>query len=86
MRFLGKKTKLIEKIEYVIKDNEITAKIFYDLFLDSSSVGDFFKNKSKIISNNYMHSSSNITKDNLHYSNIPKFKLFVKKYSNNILI
>ena len=49
MRFLGNKTRLLEKIEQVVKDNDLDGEVFCDLFSGSSSVGDYFKDRFKII-------------------------------------
>ena len=81
MRFLGNKTKLLEKIEFVINDNKIEGKVFCDLFSGSSSVGDFFKGKYQIISNDYLHSLSVIAKGKLYFGNSPKFETFKREYS-----
>ena len=80
MRFLGNKTRLLEKIEYVINENNIQGEIFCDLFSGSSSVGDYFKDRFKIIANDYMHSLSVFAKGKLMFNDIPKFEMFNRKY------
>lgn len=51
MRYLGSKVKLLSAIEEVIKENNIEGDTFADLFAGTGSVGDFFKDRYKIISN-----------------------------------
>ena len=48
MRFLGNKTRMLENINFVIKQNKITGRTFCDLFSGSGSVGDYFKEKYNI--------------------------------------
>lgn len=83
MRFLGNKQRLLEKLKLVINENEIQGKIFCDLFSGSSSVGDFFKDTYKIISNDYLHSLSVIAHAKLNYSQIPEFQEFKKNYKKS---
>ena len=45
MRYLGNKTRMLENINSVILDNNITEGIFCDLFAGSGSVGDYFKER-----------------------------------------
>ena len=80
MRFLGNKTKLLKKIEYVIEDNNIDGNVFCDLFAGSSSVGDFFKGKYKIIANDYLYCLSVIAKGKLMFETIPKFENFREEF------
>ena len=55
MRYLGNKTKLLDFIEKVIIKYNIKGEVFADLFAGTGSVGDFFKNKYKIISNDFIY-------------------------------
>lgn len=80
MRFLGNKTRLLEKIEQVVKDNDLDGEVFCDLFSGSSSVGDYFKDRFKIISNDYLHSLSVFAKGKLNNDSIPLFKKFKVKF------
>lgn len=83
MRFLGNKTRMLENIQYVIDENNINGEVFCDLFAGSGSVGDYFKNRFKIISNDYLYSSSLINKAKLSNSTIPNFSNFIEKFGQN---
>lgn len=80
MRYLGNKTKLLPFIEYVIDKYKIEGDTFADLFSGTGSVGDYFKNRFSIISNDYMSFSATIAKGKLLNSGKPKFIKFVKEY------
>ena len=80
MRYLGNKTRMLENINSVILDNNITEGDFCDLFAGSGSVGDYFKERFQIISNDYLHSLSIVNKAKLENKDIPSFKDFIKKY------
>lgn len=80
MRFLGNKTRLLEKIEHVVNDNNLEGEVFCDLFSGSSSVGDYFKDRFKIISNDYMHCLSVFARGKLSFSEVPQFREFIKKF------
>lgn len=57
MRYLGSKIKLLSSIEEVIADNGIEGETFADLFSGTGCVGDFFKDRYKIISNDFLYYS-----------------------------
>lgn len=80
MRYLGNKTRMLENINSVILDNNITEGVFCDLFAGSGSVGDYFKERFQIISNDFLHSLSIINKAKLENKDIPLFRNFIKKY------
>ena len=80
MRYLGNKTRMLENINSVILDNNITEGIFCDLFAGSGSVGDYFKERFQIISNDFLHSLSIVNKAKLENKDVPSFKNFIKKY------
>ena len=80
MRYLGNKMRMLENINSVILDNNITEGVFCDLFAGSGSVGDYFKEKFQIISNDFLHSLSIVNKAKLENKDIPAFKDFIKKY------
>lgn len=80
MRYLGNKTKLLSFIEYVIDKYNIDGDTFADLFSGTSSVGDYFKNRYRIIANDYMYFASIIAKAKLLNAGVPAFKTFRKKY------
>lgn len=80
MRYLGNKTQLLDFIEMVIDKYQIKGEVFADLFSGTSSVGDYFKDKYKVIANDYMEFASIIAKAKLLNKNIPSFKIFIAKY------
>ena len=53
MRYIGNKEKILKEIEDVIIDNKLEKKCqsFFDAFSGTSTVGEFFKDKFKIIAN-----------------------------------
>lgn len=84
MRYLGSKIKLLEQIEKVIDDNNIEGEVFADLFAGTGCVGDFFKSRFKVISNDFLYYSYVFTKAKLMNADIPCFKSFKKKYGKDI--
>lgn len=84
MRYLGNKTKLLEFIDSIIKKYNITGEVFADLFSGTSSVGDFYKDKYKIISNDLLYSNKIISSAKLKNKDVPKFKKFYKIYKLDI--
>lgn len=84
MRYIGNKSKLLGFIDNVINKHRIEGDIFVDLFSGTSSVGDYFKSKYKIISNDFMYYSYVFSKAKLLNDSIPKFKNFKKNYSKDI--
>ena len=81
MRFLGNKTRMLENINSVIEDNNIDGSVFCDLFAGSSCVGDYFKGKYTIISNEYLYCLSVISRAKLNNSEVPSFSKFKKASS-----
>ncbi len=85
MRFLGNKTRLLNIIDELVNtinvDNQST--VFCDLFAGSGSVGDFFKDRFKIIANDALYSSFIFSKAKLSNSQIPHFNNFIKLYNCN---
>lgn len=80
MRYLGNKTRLLKEISKFIEKQDIKGKVFCDIFAGTGSVGDFFKNKYDIISNDFLYSSSVINKGRILNKTIPEFERFQKKY------
>lgn len=76
MRYIGNKTRMLERINEFIEDEKIKGETFCDIFAGTSSVGDNFKGKYKIIANDFLYFSSVIAKGRLYNSDIPKFKTF----------
>ena len=92
MRFIGSKKNIVPKIEEIVsKHTTGKERTFLDLFAGSNSVGDYFSNKYKIISNDIMYFSYVLARGSLGISEEPKFiKLKNQgiddpfKYFNNI--
>lgn len=84
MRYLGSKIKLLEQIETVIKENNIEGEVFGDLFAGTGCVGDYFKDRYKIVSNDFLYYSYVLNKAKLENDGVPDFKKFYKKYKLNI--
>lgn len=80
MRFLGNKTRMLENINAVIEDNNISGSVFCDLFAGSGSVGDYFKSRFSIVANDYLSCLSIINKAKLENSQAPKFAVFCKEF------
>lgn len=84
MRYLGSKQKLLSAIDEVINMYGIQGETFADLFAGTGCVGDYFKNKYKIISNDFLYYSYVMNKARLENEAIPNFDVFKKKYRCNI--
>lgn len=84
MRYLGSKIKLLSSIEEVIKENNIKGETFADLFGGTGCVGDFFKDRFQIISNDFLYYSYVINRAKLKNQCIPKFNVFRKRYESDI--
>lgn len=80
MRFLGNKTRMLDNIEFVIKENNIEGSVLCDLFAGSGAVGDFFKNRYNIIANDYLQCLSIINRAKLENCKVPRFVDFVYKF------
>ncbi len=75
MRFIGNKTRLLDEIEIFIKENiKDKNTVFCDLFAGTGSVGTRFKEKYKIISNDYLYFSYILSCAYIENSIKPKFK------------
>ena len=82
MRYIGNKQRLTSFIESIIDKYDIQGEVFADLFAGTCSVGDYFKDRYKIIANDYMYFSKIISDAKILNKKNPSFKKFVKK--NNI--
>lgn len=80
MRYLGNKTKLLGFIDNVIKKYKIEGEVFADLFSGTGAVSDYFKDKYKIISNDWMYYAFVLSKAKTMNSKIPEFNPFKKKF------
>ncbi len=83
MRYLGNKTRMLENINSVMLDNDITEGVFCDLFAGSGSVGDYFKDRFEIIANDFLHSLSLVNRAKLENNDVPQFKDFNKKFGTD---
>lgn len=71
MRYIGNKTKLLDRLEKLINSKKINKKgaIFCDLFSGTCTVGDFFKDRFEVIANDTLYSSYVISCGKLKYNN-----------------
>ena len=84
MRYLGNKTRLLETLALFIEKNQIEGESFCDLFAGSASVGDYFKDKYKIIANDFLYSSYVIAQGRINNGGVPAFKTFKSKFGCGI--
>ncbi len=84
MRYLGNKMRLLTCIQDVIEKYGIQGETFADLFSGTGCVGDYFKDKYKIISNDFLYYSSIMSKAKLKFCKKPSFKSFKKNYGVDI--
>ena len=68
MRYLGSKAKLLNTIEGIIEKYDIDGYTFGDLFAGTSCVGDYFKDRYKIQSNDFLYFSYVISLSLIHIS------------------
>lgn len=73
MRFIGCKNNLIDNIERLVDEKCKSASSFCDIFAGTGTVGSFFKNKYKIISNDLLYFSYCIQKALIELNAEPKF-------------
>lgn len=71
MRYIGNKTKLLDKLESLLVKKGLTKKgmIFCDLFAGTCTVGDYFKDRYEIIANDTLYTSYVISNAKLKYRN-----------------
>lgn len=79
MRFIGRKTLLLEDIKKLIDRKAPEAKIFCDIFSGSGTVARYFKTRYQIISNDLLYFSYVLQKGTIENDAIPKFNLLKKK-------
>lgn len=79
MRYLGNKTKLLGFIDSVIQKYGIKGEVFADLFAGTGAVSDYFKDKYKILSNDWMYYAFVLCKAKTMNCQEPKFDLFRQK-------
>jgi len=86
MRYLGNKTKLLTFIENIIEKYQITGETFADLFAGTGSVGDYFKDRYTICSNDFMYYSFVFNKAKLLNAVKPDFQRFNERYKSDIFV
>ncbi len=75
MRFIGSKAALLGNIEHVIDENTTgRERIFCDLFSGTASVAKHFKQKYKVISNDFLHFSYVLQKATIENNREPSFE------------
>jgi len=74
MRYIGSKKLLLGDIERVIDENIKDAETFCDIFSGTVCVGDYFKKKYKIITNDLLYFSFCIQKALIENNSVPDFK------------
>lgn len=74
MRYLGSKIKLLSSIEEVLKENHIEGRTFADLFAGTGCVGDYFKDRYEIISNDFLYYSYVMNCARLQNASVPSFE------------
>lgn len=69
MRYIGNKTKLLDKLEQLLSRKGLEKKglVFCDLFAGTCTVGDYFKNNYEIIANDTLYTSYVISNAKLKY-------------------
>lgn len=74
MRFIGNKTNLLKNIQDILEPH-LTGKetTFVDLFAGSNSVGKYFKQQYKVISNDLMYFSYVIGRATIQLNKVPEF-------------
>lgn len=86
MRYLGSKIKLLNTIEDIIKKYNIEGKVFADLFAGTGCIGDYFKDRYTIQSNDFLYFSYVMNRAKLENSKVPGFEKFKKEYKEDIFI
>lgn len=84
LRYLGNKTRLLTFIESVIEKYNIKGETFGDLFSGTGSVGDYFKDRYKILSNDFLYYSYVINRAKLENYKIPSFSKFNIEFKKDI--
>ena len=74
MRYIGSKKSLLAEIERIIDENIKDAEVFCDIFSGTACVGNYFKKKYKILSNDILYFSYCIQKAVIETNFMPEFK------------
>lgn len=83
MRYLGSKVKLLSSIEKVINEYNICGETFADIFAGTGCVGDYFKDKYEIISNDFLYYAYVMNCAKLQNESVPEFEKFKTEVSNS---
>lgn len=75
--------KLLSSIEEVIEANNITGETFADIFAGTGCVGDYFKDRYKIVSNDFLYYAYVMNCAKLQNSKLPTFKKLKKNVGCN---
>lgn len=75
---------MLSSIEEVIKENNIKGETFADLFSGTGCIGDHFKDRYQILSNDFLYYSYVISRAKLKNESIPRFARFRKQYQCDI--
>ena len=74
MRYIGSKKLLLGDIERVIDENVKDAETFCDIFSGTVCVGDYFKKKYKVITNDLLYFSYCIQRAIIENNTVPRFE------------
>ncbi len=77
MRFIGRKTLLLDQIKKVIDENVCDARTFCDLFAGSVTVGRYFKQWYEVISNDLLYFSYVLQRATIVNDGVPQFQTLV---------
>ena len=82
MRYIGNKTKILDRIEQLIMDKKICKEnyTFCDAFSGTASVGNYFKDRFKIIANDNLYTSFVISQAKLNTPDLKFTKLDVNPF------
>lgn len=76
MRYIGNKKRILTHIDEIIKSFNLKNGTFLDLFSGSGTVSDYFKDKYKIISNDYLTYASIFSEAKIRNEITPAFEYF----------
>lgn len=79
MRFIGRKTLLLDNIKEVIDENAPEAKSFCDIFSGSATVARYFKKWYEVYSNDLLYFSYVLQRATVENDSIPSFGILKKK-------
>lgn len=80
MRYLGNKTRIIDYIDDLVTSKHLEGGVFADIFSGTGTVGDRFKDRFEIISNDIMEYAAVFSNAKVSNADIPKFDKFIEYY------